>query len=525
LKRFVTAILFAAFFLALSPVLPAHAACFNPAGNAGDVIYYGGYQSDMYCDGGAWVSMGGPIGDTSTGLVGWWKFDETSGASAADSTGNGDTGTLFNAPTWTPGGMNAGALTFVAASSQYVTVPDTASLRLGAGGGSWTVATWVNLTTVPGAGLVYSLVNKDNPAAGDSDYQLLVNNGVFGAGLGWTVLFDQGGGHHYTNLAVTMNAGTWYHLAGVWDGTAKNLYLYVNGALVGTQNFPGINPDANSGNPLVIGSQNSGGNNWTNGTLDDVRVYSRALTATDVMTLYTSTGPWSGDITTGLIHYWKLDEAAGVTTGIADAAAAETGTMTGAGATFTAGGRINNGFSQPGGLTSDISVGSLANVTGLTHFTESFWYKRAAANAYLAAGQEDASPYPNGISIEVGNASANASVTFTVADSSTADFGRVNDANDTNWHMATLVFDGTQASNATRLVAYIDGVPQTLAFTGTIPATTTPNTRPWYLGDVNITEGNQGNGSLLERIGRVNALQQHGDALRRPDRLHGRSHI
>ena len=84
----------------------------QPGGNAGDVIYYGGYQSDMYCDGGAWISMGGPVGNTTNGLVGWWKLDDGSGTSAMDSSGNGNTGTLNNSPTWTTSGMNGGALTF-----------------------------------------------------------------------------------------------------------------------------------------------------------------------------------------------------------------------------------------------------------------------------------------------------------------------------------------------------------------------------------------------------------------------------
>lgn len=41
----------------------------------------------------------------------------------------------------------------------------------------------------------------------------------------------------------------------------------------------------------------------------------------------------------------------------------------------------------------------------------------------------------------------------------------------TGWHQVTMVFDGSQGTNAGRLVLYVDGVAQTLSFTGTIPAT------------------------------------------------------
>jgi len=47
------------------------------------------------------------------------------------------------------------------------------------------------------------------------------------------------------------------------------------------------------------------------GKIDDVRIYNRALSAADIMTLYTSTGGASGDINSNLAGYWKLDDANG----------------------------------------------------------------------------------------------------------------------------------------------------------------------------------------------------------------------
>jgi hypothetical protein len=58
--------------------------------------------------------------DITTGLVGHWKFDEGSGTTATDSSGNNNTGTLVNGPVWTTGKMG-GALSFDG-SDDYVDV-------------------------------------------------------------------------------------------------------------------------------------------------------------------------------------------------------------------------------------------------------------------------------------------------------------------------------------------------------------------------------------------------------------------
>ena len=47
------------------------------------------------------------LGATTNGLVGYWNFDEGSGTTAADSSGNNNTGTLTNGPTWTAGKKRA----------------------------------------------------------------------------------------------------------------------------------------------------------------------------------------------------------------------------------------------------------------------------------------------------------------------------------------------------------------------------------------------------------------------------------
>jgi Concanavalin A-like lectin/glucanases superfamily len=337
----------------------AFAACFNPAGNAGNVIYNGPYRMYQYCNGGAWIGIG-KVSNLTGGLVGWWKLDETSGTSAADATGNGNTGTLTNGPTWTTG-MNNGALTLVAASSQYVSVPDAASLQLA---GSWTVSTWVKFSAFPGSGGEACMIQKDTPAG--NNYSLCYGNNFFPSTTGIQLSFVGSFGSQYIAYpSVSLN--TWYHAVGVWDSSSKNLYLYVNGALVATQSPASNSPSSTSGSALYMGS-----NQYTtallNGTMDDARIYNRALSAADIKTLYTSTGGTSGDINSNLVGYWKLDENSGTTAN--DSIGGNTGTLVNS-PTWTTSGKINGAAQFV--TTSYINAGHAASLNDLATFTWSAW--------------------------------------------------------------------------------------------------------------------------------------------------------
>ena len=72
-------------------------------------------------------------------LVAYWKFDEGSGTTAADSSGNGNTGTLINGPLWTAG--KAGNALYFDGIDDNVTVLDSASLHLSS---AFTLSAWVN---------------------------------------------------------------------------------------------------------------------------------------------------------------------------------------------------------------------------------------------------------------------------------------------------------------------------------------------------------------------------------------------
>jgi hypothetical protein len=101
-----------------------------------------------------------PAGDTTSNLVGWWKLDEGSGISTADSSGDGNTGTLQNSPAWTAG-ISGNALAF-SGSNQYVSLTDSANLRLG-GTNILTLAAWVKRGTASATG---GIVQKSTMSSG-----------------------------------------------------------------------------------------------------------------------------------------------------------------------------------------------------------------------------------------------------------------------------------------------------------------------------------------------------------------------
>src|SRR6185437_16301355 len=145
-------------------------------------------------------------------LVAAYGFEEGSGSTAADSSGNGNTGQLANA-TWTTSGKFGGALSFNGTNAR-VSVPDSASLHLTTG---MTLEAWVNPAAVTSSWR--DVIYKPN-----DNYYLegTSSNGGRAAGGG---IF---GGHNANAYAGSaLPVGTWSYLALTYDGST--LSMYVNG--------------------------------------------------------------------------------------------------------------------------------------------------------------------------------------------------------------------------------------------------------------------------------------------------------
>jgi len=90
----------------------------------------------------------------------------------------------------------------------------------------------------------------------------------------------------YLNV-TTSNAyddNQWHHLVGTYDLNAEDLTLYVDGQYASNDNTPS-GTKCTASNPITIGD-NWGSWTYWDGYIDDVRIYSRALSATEVKQLY-----------------------------------------------------------------------------------------------------------------------------------------------------------------------------------------------------------------------------------------------
>jgi hypothetical protein len=202
---------------------------------------------------------------TPSGLVAAYGFEEGAGTVAGDASGHGHPGTLEGAA-WTPAGRFGGGLVLDGIDDR-VTVPDANDLDPG---GPLTMMAWVRPSQLGSAWR--TAIMKERP--GGLAYALYAHTAARGPSAHVTLA---GKGEPRARATAALPAGTWTHLAAVYDGAA--IRVYRDGTEIATQAATGT-PVASDG-PLRLGG-NAIWNEWFAGTLDEVRVYARALPAAEI---------------------------------------------------------------------------------------------------------------------------------------------------------------------------------------------------------------------------------------------------
>jgi hypothetical protein len=132
-----------------------------------------------------------------------------------------------------------------------------------------------------------------------------------------------------TNAAKTLNSSAdpslnvWEHVASTYDASTGAAAIYINGVLDNSTTHAGGNITYGTTDSFYLG--NSSVNEFHNGRMDEPRVYNRALSATEILNLYTGNEP----DTTGLVSKWLFDEGSG-TSATDSATGGNTGTISGA---------------------------------------------------------------------------------------------------------------------------------------------------------------------------------------------------
>src|SRR3989344_1121080 len=153
--------------------------------------------------------------DITSGLVGHWKFDEISGTTAADSSGNNNTGTLTNGPTWATGKIN-NALSFDG-TDDYINLGN-----MNVSGSGITIAAWVKADTFSSS-LDTRFISKANSTSEQGHYWMLGQTNSGGDELRFRL---KAGGSTQTLIASSgdLPTGTWFHAIATYDGSTMRLY-------------------------------------------------------------------------------------------------------------------------------------------------------------------------------------------------------------------------------------------------------------------------------------------------------------
>ncbi len=212
-------------------------------------------------------------GAPTAGLVGYWTFDQDTGTTATDSSGNGYNGTI-NGATWVTGYINY-ALSFNGTTNDVVT-PNIPLQN------AFSISAWVNPAVMPQTAYGRIAETQYNHGfylglnASGSAYQFIVNDGAGATGICGVPFGCAEGG------TVT---GGWHLVTATYNGA--HAILYVDGVQVATETFTA---PANQSLPLYIGRYYAGNGYGWNGAIDEVRLYSRALSSAEVSAIFAYTG-------------------------------------------------------------------------------------------------------------------------------------------------------------------------------------------------------------------------------------------
>ena len=206
--------------------------------------------------------------DTATGLVAHWAFDEENGTTTLDASGSGYIGTLVGPPNWTNGRIG-GALDFDGANDFVRTSYDQDP-------GTITLAAWVKLDSYGG--------NDNGVILGKGDSSARIILKAAGGSKGQRLHFQKLFGHDYAEWVTpvgSIQTGVWYHVAVTYiDASATNdPIIYINGESQPVKETLTPKGKADrSTNPFTISGA-------FDGIIDEVRIYNRVLSATDIIAL------------------------------------------------------------------------------------------------------------------------------------------------------------------------------------------------------------------------------------------------
>ncbi len=325
-------------------------------------------------------------------------------------------------------------------SDQVIRIPESTSTDLGATTDSYTVSAWFKTSSSN----TQTMVAK-NGGSSLVPFQLATSGGFV------QFFIQDNVSNPEADTTQSYNDGNWHLATGVRDRQSKKLLIYVDGVYKISTDDSSTVTIANNDN-ISIG--NSGASYITTdftGSIDDVRIYNRALSGAEVAKLY----EWAPSP----VAHWKMDENTGTT--LQDSSGNANASTTWTGDTKYVSGKFGSGLSFDG--TNDVvqinpTLTSLDNIGGTTDsYTVEAWFKTSAdyisQNGMIVGKRATpSSAFPFSLSLNGSNR-----VIFSVSDgTNSASSFSPNAFNDGLWHHAVGIRNTGVSPNTTSV--YVDGV-------------------------------------------------------------------
>jgi len=211
--------------------------------------------------------------DWSDDITSYWKLDESSGI-VIDQLGLNN-GTNNGATTGVTGKINT-AYNFIIADSDYINISNSTSINQYIINNEFSVSTWVN----------FNLRGTDatnNMVVFGRQNNIYINTDKAADGFGYLEVsfYMDDDSRQIAKTTINPEIDTWYHIVATYDGS--NIYIYVDGVQEGTLAFSGTLRDSEE--KIVFGQYGAGGD-YMDGIIDEVGLWPRALTPTEVTELY-----------------------------------------------------------------------------------------------------------------------------------------------------------------------------------------------------------------------------------------------
>ena len=248
---------------------------FKLGGDKDIVSTDGGLYPDLY-EVGSNLSLQ-PLDHGDTSLVGYWNFSNGTGTIAYDKSSSGTNIPWTGMPTYSLRNVNSWAV--LVSNSNYLMTTTPSAMLINAFQGSFTISHWFNFVSVPSNGWQGVVCFRSSPWPGFA----CTMNGSISLPLMNGVISHSNNSSNGTP-SYTSSIGAWHEITFVHDNIALHDYEYIDGSLFSDAPSTHFDPVSSP-----IGLYMGGLNASYNGYISDVRIYNRALSASEVQALYNAT--------------------------------------------------------------------------------------------------------------------------------------------------------------------------------------------------------------------------------------------